>query len=60
MVSITIKSYIHLIILNLVTMATAKIRQISHIDANKEGSKEYIGVGKLFLDNRGFHGNKII
>ena len=46
-VSITIKSYNQLKFLNCVTMATAKIRQKSHIDANKEGSKEYIGFGEI-------------
>ena len=37
-------------LLNLVTMATAKIREKSHFDANKEGNKEYIGFGKIILD----------
>ena len=58
-VSITIKSYTQLNFLNLVTMATAKIRRKKHFDANKEGSKEYIGFGKSILVNCGFHGNKI-
>ena len=60
MVSITIKSYNQLNLLNLVTMAIAKIRKKSHFYANKEGSNEYIGFGKINLDNCGFHGNKII
>ena len=57
-VSITIKSYNQLNFLNLVTMATATIRKESHFDANKEGSKESIGFGKIILDNCGFNGQK--
>ena len=43
-VSTAIKSYNQLNFLNLVTMATEKIEK-SHSGANKEGSKEYIGLG---------------
>ena len=53
MVSTTIKSYNQLNCLNLVTMATEFFLEKSHFYANKEGSKEYIGFGKIILHNCG-------